>query len=499
MKKLNESVRTFAQKSYAPYVVYFVAVLVYHFFIRGGWCDDEWYATILDIENMNIKEFLLWRYETWTTRLLVEAATVTMANALLLWKIIDSLMMLLVAYALVQLFGDGTARFTCFVCTVLVLLPTKMYQDTGWVATTTNYLWPCALGLYALIAIKKTLANQKIKAFEYVLSFLAVNYACNAQQMCAILVCLFAIFFVYALALQKKVRPFLLFMFVVCTAWLIFGMVGKGNEARLAFSIERYFPDFASLSLFTKLEMGYSSTLFEYIMKPNVLFVLFAVLLCAAVFARQTPNSINQSSPNQSETNAAVHAATIGVIYDTTNDITNVNPTDAARQTPNTTTPAVTKAIRWVASIPLIATLVFGAFSVLSEELFPVIALIRDALGNYGTGVVLSSPKTLFPDMIVTLVILCVFVALYWAFAGRRTALFSMLVFAAGFCSRMVMSFSPTIWASGVRTFFFMYQALVVCILLLYKSLKDSGAHRVCAWSENAVYVLCFLSVLNIL
>jgi len=48
-----------------------------------------------------------------------------------------------------------------------------------------------------------------------------------------------------------------------------------------------------------------------------------------------------------------------------------------------------------------------------------------------------------------------------------------VLLILIGFATRVVIGFSPTVWASSLRTFIVLYFALIICIIYLSKELLE--------------------------
>ena len=65
----------------------------------------------------------------------------------------------------------------------------------------------------------------------------------------------------------------------------------------------------------------------------------------------------------------------------------------------------------------------------------------------------------------------------------KEKSLLPLLIFLAGFASRFIIGFSPTIFASGARTAFILYMSLIIVILYtlnkLYKDNKLSSKNTI--------------------
>jgi hypothetical protein len=60
----------------------------------------------------------------------------------------------------------------------------------------------------------------------------------------------------------------------------------------------------------------------------------------------------------------------------------------------------------------------------------------------------------------------------------------------------MVLSFSPTIWASSTRTFIFMYFSIIICTLLLFQELLEKKYPHI-DFLYGIVFFVAILSYLS--
>lgn len=78
-----------------------VVVGVYHLLVREQILDDSYYSTIL--EGTSLIEVLKVRYMTWSSRSLIEAVVFVLVNHMRLWKVIDTFIMVTIAYMIAKL------------------------------------------------------------------------------------------------------------------------------------------------------------------------------------------------------------------------------------------------------------------------------------------------------------------------------------------------------------------------------------------------------------
>lgn len=113
---------------------------------------------------------------------------------------------------------------------------------------------------------------------------------------------------------------------------------------------------------------------------------------------------------------------------------------------------------RWsVVSVPAFTVIVFGYFCPYG----------RNAMTKYG----INDPLMLF---LLFAASLCIAYSVFSAFKDKEKGLLCLYVIFAGFCSRMVLMFSPTIWGSQTRTYTFMNFALIIASVMLFKELDES-------------------------
>jgi hypothetical protein len=62
----------------------------------------------------------------------------------------------------------------------------------------------------------------------------------------------------------------------------------------------------------------------------------------------------------------------------------------------------------------------------------------------------------------LAIIILLLF-TIYEVFKGSNRWVIVISILLLGFITRMTVSFSPTIWASGSRTFTFLFFAIIIC------------------------------------
>lgn len=429
MRKIKKQTVSFIKSENFPFFILMLFLLLlplfFHIYIHSleSWGDDSFFEAVL--KEGNIFDWTVSRYNNWTSRNLIEIFLVILVWHQNVWRFLNVAMMVLGAVSISKIFSNEKSKITNWViCVLFLCLPISIYNLAGWITTTVNYSWVLCLGLFAMIPIKKIIYKEKIIWYEYILYLFAMIYATNLEQMCFILLVVYFVFICYLYYLDRKLNWFLLLGFVINFASLIFIITCPGNVSRKASEIVTWFPDYGDLSLFRKIEMGYSSTLFKFIMRPNLIFLFFAIVLFVCVFLKQK-----------------------NIFY------------------------------RVISLIPVLCNFIFSFFVKLYGDFFPGLLEIKYSLTQYGTGLSLD-PSTWIPDIILSLVCISILISLYVIFENKKMFIFTIFILLLGFASRMMMSFSPTIWASNTRTFIYMYISILICSIILFQQLLEYKMKR---------------------
>lgn len=429
---------------YFPFFLWFCFLCLWHILLPLQYGDDVNFATVLAQTQTPFQtawEFLTHRYQVWTSRLVIESILIFIIRVPVVWHVMDIALMTWIAFALSMFFNPQNKKSgNWMIFSLLLLFPLSMMGTAGYITTTMNYAWPIAFGWISLIPLYHMLHQKKTHIVWYIISLLSMLYAVNHEQTCALLFAVYFIFLIDFYLRTHNVKWFLLLQILVSVASLIFILTCPGNDVRFASEVQYWFPEFSSLSFFQKVEMGYSATLFELIMKPNWLFTALCAVIAFMVF-----HFCKTALP------------------------------------------------RWIAASAFGLSIVMGLCGDSFSILFPSLLNLRNALTIYGTNPSLTSPFTWVPDLFLLFVCICVFIGIWFAFERKETALFCMYVIGAGFATRLVIGFSPTIWASSTRTFCCLYFCLIAAILLLWQEAQKRIARKHLAWIQHTTLACAML------
>ena len=427
MKNLKESWKNLYYQQYFPFVVLGFLYLLLHLFLPHI-NDDlviEEGMNFVDVTPHYIYYMVVSKYQDWSSRIIINVMTLIIGKLPhIIWILTDTAMVVLAAISISKLIGYRDTRKTnWFILSMILAYPFLHMSTAGWKATTVTYLWALAFGLFSMIPIRKHLDGKEFHSYEYIFYLGALIYGVNQEQMAAAITGIFFVSLLYFIK-EKRYHWFIALETSVSTIGFLSALISPGNGKRSLDETVIWFPDYGSLTFLNKIEMGFSSAGYKMIFNSNWVFIIFAALLCIIIWKKYQDN-----------------------LY------------------------------RIIASIPLMVSLVFGPLKGLMEEGFPGITVITEALTEYGTITAQNylEVSSYFPVILISVVFGCVLLSLYLIYEETVYSLFTCFVFLVGLATRMVMAFSPTVWASSWRTYLFMYFGLIVLAVFLFQKLMEFG------------------------
>lgn len=402
--------KTFEQ--YKPLLIYILVVLAVSLFLPLSWADDA--VFMQKTANKTITEFL-----TGSARPFTDGLTYIFARNQWLWRILNPFVLLLCIISVDKtLPRKSTKEETAFLALAITFIM-MAFVDAGFIATTVNYLWPVTFGIFSLISIKATFEEKNTSLLYKIVSIPLLIYATNMQQMCAVLFAIFLLFNIY-LAFKKRFSLFHFLQFLITSGGMALSLYLNftGDNSRMIRETKRYFPGFMELNIFQKAELGFSSTFFCCIMEmwlPYFAFLGFTTFLAVKTFRRKSGN------------------------------FTKI----AATAVPST-------------------ALVCGVLSLFENKLYSFLA--GETSGTGLPEVAYNFNALLF----CVFVVICLFL-LYTIIQlpeNNKLKFYAFSAFMLGLGARMIMGFSPTVWASGYRTFCIMLMSFVYIMLIVNKSEK---------------------------
>lgn len=414
--------KIFNRKTY-PFIILFLAMCIITLIKPLDFGDDVAFANVLVkgteqySGTSNIFEYLGIRYNTWTSRVIIEFFLVLFTYKLpLLWKLIDPFIYLLIAYSIKRVFlKDKDEKLSWILVFLILMITIPVTKEAGSIATALNYIWPIAFGLTSLIPIRKAIDSEKVRWYEYLIYIPMTIFAVNAELVGACVLTTYVIFTIY-LAIKKKIKPIIAVLLIVSIITMIFTFTCPGNKIRTEREIESKFNEFENLTFVDKFVIGLLTEMDQYIMIFSPFYFIFTLIMMITVFKKHD----------------------------------NV-------------------LLKGISAFPFVLGIMFTIMPVFFESFVTRIldfSIISQKNLDY------RSLKAYAQAGIYLLDIIFMFISLYLAFGKTNKTLVSMLTLGCGVCSRLIMGFIPTVFASGVRTQLIFFTMFIVLIMMLVEE-KD--------------------------
>lgn len=403
------------------------------------------------------------KYEEWSSRIFINVMTLVMGKLPhIIWIFLDSVMVVFAAWSVSCLTREKNRedeRVNFFLIAMFALYPFSHMATAGWKATTITYLWALACGLYAMIPIRRWLGEEQIRRWEYPLFLLAILYGANQEQMSAVLTGMYGCTLLYALCMAAKKQErkkttylwFLCLLFLIALAGFFSALLCPGNGVRVDTETASWFADYGRLTWISKLEIGFSSAGYELFYKGNLCFLVLSGLLLLLVFAKYQD-----------------------------------------------------KEYRMIAAVPFFTSVITGPLYPIIVAVLPGVERWKTALTIYGTITVENYTERFryLPLIGIFLMIGCVLLSFYLIYENSWKTCAMCVIFLIGYASRVVLGFSPTVWASNLRTYLFLYMAVIVLAVFSYQEILQTA--KKCKeeydWLrkvEKILYIVAILSFIS--
>lgn len=431
------------RKEFLAIWIFAAVQAAFHIIMREPEASDAMWFFRHQLDSFSMQEFLSARYETWSSRLLIEAVLVLVSRNMLLWKILDSFFWVFLAWGMVWLFPKDQREKAAYLITgCLLIYPMWDLRTAGWIATSVNYTWPLALGVFSLHGAARALYKQKTPAFLWPVYAVAAVFGANMEQMAAILLAVNVCAAAYCFMEKTSVRIYGIALLggAVSAAELVFILTCPGNAARKSQEIVNWMPDFGSYHLLDKISMGFGDTMHHLIVSGNLLFLCYVSLLAVLVFlkTKDVKRRLAALFP------AAFHLCMLGF-------------SDSLK-------------------------IYFPEFSGLMEKNVLIRGNNYQLAANYLPTVLYLA---VIGCMMTSVIVIC---ESWFELAGQG------MLLALALASRVVMGFSPTIYVSQERTFFYLYMILIVSAVCLAQKNRELLKERPRLY--EGMKLLFFLSVI---
>lgn len=358
-------------------------------------------------------EFAIYRYKTWSSRLLIESVTMFMSNHYLLFDVTVLISVAIFFYCFNGIFlREEKYRKLQFVSPVIFLLsfPSLFFTSAGLIATVTNYLFPMISFVIAWYCIIQE------KHWYTILSLPFLVFACMQEQFTVYASILFVFALISSYLECKRINKNYFIATCVSLLGLVSGLLCPGSANRLTTETKIWYPGFETISFPVKIIKGYLETnrVLFVTSELNIVYLLLVLIIVVSIMKKQYFATFVSGT----------------VIY-------------------------------------TVITQRLGMNSLLTAVQRTIDNQNKSEIPNY-----FSLKENLYPIVLYTLILCIVAVVVFMIFKEWKGGLTALVVLAAGYASRMTVSLSPTIYASGLRTYTPLIFSFVIVILLLSKEIS---------------------------
>lgn len=449
-------------KRYKVEIVFFTVMLVL-LSVTDMWIGSDDTVNKEILEKTPVLQWVWHRATTWQPRIVSDFLMGIFTFYIPLWRILVALS----ATALVSMIGsmvtvgrETDERETCYAkifiaCTFFVIHPNTMSAGVFWFSGSFNYLIPTLFLITAMIPFYETATGMKRKKTGRIRGIIipGIASACCAYMEinAAVLFCFGAFTFIFCFFQRKRIPRNLIAQFVLLCGNIGIYLSLGGTSIRSRDELY-WFKDFEMLSLSDRAFMGVTWGNLHCICGATVLYmVLFGLVL------------LNIYDKYQSKPIRAMAALPLCMIL--------------------FVLPAYDQALR--------IGKMGGKCGVLLSNISgwdSAVELLRVLPMQMNLGWKALLPSVCF---MATIFFVCGLVAVSFEKVGMRIT--NMIIYCAVLTASYIMGISPTIFASGFRTFF---AADVLAIFLCAMLLREIFSHRK-IWQERWFKMLVFfLSVI---
>lgn len=279
---------------YIPFLIFLIILLCYHWKLAVVTADYPTFQTIVSkhpLLSLTKNGFLSYRYATWSSRSLIEFNVgVLVSVPTEIWRILDSVIFAAIAVLLSKLLANNNESpffYNCLACLfvgLFIITFSKILESAGWLATTTNYIWPICFILIHFYLLKEFIfKNKDISKFKrtiiYLILIITLLEAISSEQLLVMVGGAYLFTIVYCL--YKKIEiPKLIYLFIIIILFnFIYDFCCPGNINRVKVVTKLGFPDYANFNIINKLDVGINYFLSWILMAKDLFSVIFLVLL----------------------------------------------------------------------------------------------------------------------------------------------------------------------------------------------------------------------------
>lgn len=210
-------------------VLIFYAVL--HLFTREKILDDRTFQELFT--QYTAWDYLVMRYETWFSRVIIEAVFLLITRfPFIVWQISDTMMYVAIYWCFQQTFEIKGKANICLALSICCYIFLQM-ASAGWIITSITYTWTIATCFLCLIILKQYMQGQKLSIFHILMYILCTLYTCNYEIMAIAMLLIYLTLLIRQFIHRKKRLGLLYFGIALQALSILFIFTAPGNFLRV--------------------------------------------------------------------------------------------------------------------------------------------------------------------------------------------------------------------------------------------------------------------------
>lgn len=432
----------FLRSPFPAFIIFFLFMLTMFSMVTMQEGDDLFFAQVHD--SLTLPSFLAMRFQTWSGRVFIETLLYLFVGPWFgLWKWLCALSATATAYIMwnfvtykASLGNKNKILFAYLICFSFGLISrANLIPSVFWITGALNYLVPFSIALIAFLPFFQSIKDESPVNSPKALLFLipAVLTAAGQEQSSLTFTAFSLAVLLYLFVKGKKPSWVLLTIFIVTLIVQVLCLTAKGNSLRFSSEINTWFPAYNEIPILSKLILS-GTFFFTTLIDQWSLILMFLWITCGYLVIKAKKSIFS------------IVLGAILFLY------------------------AILMAYHLI--LPDGSTL--NGFGAILNNLFKFHYMARSTY---------SRTDYFIPYLIWGIGIFLIPFSINRLFHGTKHNLFYLLVFLASMLSILMITFSPTIYASGGRTSYVPCMLLILLLMLLLRH-------------ENALWVVGILILL---
>lgn len=429
IEKFFEKIENIFSSKYGNIYAYGIVLILCFFIMLGQNLRTEPHDDIVHSNAVkqfgNAFNFMISQYENVNGRYFTSLVMAfVMDKNIWLWRVLNSIVLFGLIYYIYKLFSsiynkkDKVFRIAFFgIFATFALLSSGIWtQSITWVTGSFNYLWTTtALVILLYYILNYIFNNISLKIYEFILIIPLSLYAANSEQSALILLTIYFFALIYAYFKYKTLDIYFIALFILCIISAYFLFTSPSMLVRYEASMSARYPQLAELSFLQKSLLGYPYTVLYGLLLNNYTLTILLSFLLFVIIKKQFNNKIYNI--------LILLPALYALIY------------------------------------------YFGRIKMNYLD-----SIIFYNLRAYSLKVLHNKPDEPFISLILGSFLL--FIIIFFIFKIKwdkiENKILCLLFFSASLLSAFIISFSPTIFASGERIWFIPYSMYILSLLLVF-------------------------------